>query len=422
MARPVGQGALVCAALCVLTVVLAVGGTDGAALAMAAASAGGVGAGRDATFPETGLTLTDDARALLDAAPDACIVLGADGTILWANQAAEEQFGAFNHGSPFSFTMRVPELIAAVEKAGRSGLSERARWSEKVPTSRWFEAFVSPCLLSASAPVAGRDALVVFIRDLTEQQRLDRMREDFVANASHELRTPLAALTGFIETLQGPAREDARARDRFLGIMREQADRMKRLTDALLSLSRIEMRAHVRPTATVDCAKTARYAVEMARPLAHEYGVTLEFAAPSEPLPVKGQEDELIQVVENLIENAIKYGWEGGRVLVGAEKEDAAAGALAVLTVQDFGRGIAPEHVPRLTERFYRVDVEESRARQGTGLGLAIVKHIVARHRGRLTVRSELGGGSIFAVRVPVAETDADRQPEGVSRQGTQAS
>ncbi|MCF3933916.1 ATP-binding protein [Acuticoccus sp. M5D2P5] len=347
-----------------------------------------------------------DAQAVLDASPDACVILADDGTVLWANLAAREQLGISTFGSPFSFALRVPDLIRAVEKVGRTGLSERARWSEKVPTSRWYEAFVSTFKLAGGAP-EGRKAIAVFIRDLTEQQRLDRMREDFVANASHELRTPLAALTGFIETLQGPARDDAKAREQFLGIMREQADRMKRLTDALLSLSRIEMRAHVRPTDIVDCAEMVRYAVEMTRSMASEYNVQLELALTEEPIKVRADSDELVQVVDNLIENAIKYGGDGGRVLISAAVETTPSGATAVISVQDFGRGIAPEHVPRLTERFYRVDVEESRARQGTGLGLAIVKHIVARHRGRLTVRSELGAGSTFAVRLPMANLES---------------
>lgn len=353
---------------------------------------------------ETAEAVSADTQAILDASPDACIVLAGDGTILWANRAANDQFGQFTAGTPFSFALRVPELIRAVEIASRSGFTERARWSEKVPTSRWFEAFISPFSLTGG-PVGRHNAIAVFVRDLSEQKRLERMREDFVANASHELRTPLAALTGFIETLQGPARDDPKAREQFLAIMREQADRMKRLTDALLSLSRIEMRAHVRPTESVDLAETARYAVEMMRSMADEHGVALELAIDEEPLMVRGDSDELVQLVDNLIENAIKYGGGGGRVHVSARRGE--ADDTAVIAVQDFGRGIAPEHVPRLTERFYRVDVEESRARQGTGLGLAIVKHIVARHRGRLTVRSELGAGSTFSVRLPLSSTKA---------------
>jgi len=353
---------------------------------------------------EVGEALSADAQAILDVLPDACIVLTADGIVMWANAAAREQFGIFSAGNPFSFTMRVPELVRAVEKAGRSGLSERARWSEKVPTSRWYEAFIAPFNLSADTP-QNKDAIAVFVRDLTEQQRLDRMREDFVANASHELRTPLAALTGFIETLQGPARDDPEARAQFLSIMHGQAERMKRLTDALLSLSRIEMRAHVRPSALVDAASTVRTAVELTRATAQEANVELEVHIAPEPLHLRGDADELVQVVDNLIENAIKYGGDGGRVVVSATRERVGTGFAAMISVQDFGKGIAPEHVPRLTERFYRVDVEASRARQGTGLGLAIVKHIVARHRGRLTVRSELGAGSIFTVRLPMEPT-----------------
>ena len=345
--------------------------------------------------------IAPEARAILDASPDACVLLSKEGTILWANKAARDQFGIFGIGNPFSFTLRVPELVAAVADAARTGRPGRASWSEKVPTSRWYEAFVAPCDLAAGeAPE--RRALAVFMRDLTEQKRLDRMREDFVANASHELRTPLTALTGFIETLQGPAKNDAPKREQFLGVMREQAERMRRLTDALLSLSRVEMRAHVRPTELVDCVAATRYAVEMTRGMAREHGVALELSVLCEPLVLRGDHDELVQVIDNLVENAIKYGGEGGRVLISADRDAAAAGDVAVIAVQDFGPGIPPEHVPRLVERFYRVDVQASRARQGTGLGLAIVKHIVARHRGRLTVKSELGAGSTFTVRLPM--------------------
>ena len=348
--------------------------------------------------------LSTDAQAILDASPDACIIIASDATILWVNRAAREQMGIVNVGSPLSFARRVPELVRAVERAGQTGLTERARWSEKVPTRRWYEAVVTPLTLGAdSEPYR---AMTVYIRDLSDQQRLERMREDFVANASHELRTPLASLTGMIETLQGPAREDTKTRDQFLALMREQADRMKRLTDSLLSLSRIEMRSHVAPTEIVDCAETVRSAVEMTRAIAEDAGVTLELSLSGEALPIRADADELVQVMNNLIENAVKYGGEGGRVLVGAAREDTVSGPVAAMSVQDFGKGIPPEHVPRLTERFYRVDIEESRARRGTGLGLAIVKHIVNRHRGRLTVRSQVGAGSTFTVRIPLVPNE----------------
>ena len=357
--------------------------------------------------------LSADAQSILDVLPDACVLLDAGGMVLWANAAAREQFGIFSAGNPFSFTMRVPELIHTVEKVSRSGLSDRARWSEKVPTSRWYEAFIAPFALAGAGP-RRKSGVAIFVRDLTQQERLDRMREDFVANASHELRTPLAALTGFIETLQGPAKDDARAREQFLGIMHEQAVRMKRLTDALLSLSRIEMRVHVRPAELVDFVGAVRAAVELTRPLARSAEVALELEVDEEPLLVRGDSDELVQLVGNLIENATKYGGDGGRVVIHVRREAVATGFAASVSVQDFGRGIAPEHVPRLTERFYRVDVEASRARQGTGLGLAIVKHTVARHRGRLTVRSELGAGSTFSVKIPL-ETEKKASNSGLA-------
>jgi two-component system phosphate regulon sensor histidine kinase PhoR len=237
------------------------------------------------------------------------------------------------------------------------------------------------------------------------------MRADFVANASHELRTPLSSLLGFIETLRGPARDDPEARERFLAIMHEQATRMARLVDDLLSLSRIEMNEHVPPTGRVDVADALRRAVDTLLLKAAARGMRIEIDAPADLPPVTGEADEIAQVLQNLIDNAIKYGRPNStvRVAVGRSNRalpggsgggDATAGeesAIAV-SVRDEGEGIARQHLPRLTERFYRVDTARSRAAGGTGLGLAIVKHIMNRHRGALEIDSELGRGSTFTV------------------------
>jgi two-component system phosphate regulon sensor histidine kinase PhoR len=231
------------------------------------------------------------------------------------------------------------------------------------------------------------------------------MRADFVANASHELRTPLAALSGFIETLQGSARDDAKARERFLAIMQEQAWRMARLIDDLLSLSRIELNAHRRPDTPVDLVPIVRQVVDGLETLARDRGVTVNVAA-TDALTVLGDRDELIRLFENLIENALKYGAAGKRVEIKLAPGLSVDGEPeAQVGVRDYGPGIAPAHLPRLTERFYRVDVAESRAQGGTGLGLALVKHILNRHRGRLTIESASGAGATFTVHLPTVGT-----------------
>jgi two-component system phosphate regulon sensor histidine kinase PhoR len=217
------------------------------------------------------------------------------------------------------------------------------------------------------------------------------------------LRTPLAALSGFIETLQGTARDDAKARDRFLAIMQEQARRMARLIDDLLSLSRIEQNAHRRPDTPVDVVPIVGQVVDGLETLARDRRVVVHIdTAPS--LVVLGDHDELLRVFENLVENALKYGAPGQRVEISMRNGVSLEGvAEAQIAVRDHGPGIAPEHVPRLTERFYRVDVTESRAQGGTGLGLALVKHILNRHRGRLSIESVLGAGATFTVHLPTA-------------------
>jgi two-component system phosphate regulon sensor histidine kinase PhoR len=232
------------------------------------------------------------------------------------------------------------------------------------------------------------------------------MRADFVANASHELRTPLATLSGFIETLQGPARDDTAARERFLKIMQAQATRMARLIDDLLSLSRIELNAHLRPDKEVDLSAIVRQVADGLQMLALDRGVEVKVRAPAKPLLVLGDRDELLRVFENLVENALKYASSGKKVDIDvAVVEGSGSRREARVAIRDYGPGIAPEHLPRLTERFYRVDVAESRAQGGTGLGLALAKHILNRHGGRLTIESVLGQGATFISYLPLAKS-----------------
>jgi two-component system phosphate regulon sensor histidine kinase PhoR len=298
---------------------------------------------------------------------------------------------------------RNPDLIAAVERAREVGASHEpieVRLVERVPLERRLAATVSRLAGTAVPAQAGgidrAPAILVLIADLTEQDRVVQMRADFIANASHELRTPVASLRGFIETLQGPAREDAAARTRFLGIMAQQAERMTRLIDDLLSLSRIEMRAHLAPKGEVDLDEVVAHVAQALEPIARGAGISLRVDVPDEPATIRGERDEIVQMVQNLAQNAIKYGRSGGHVHMRVAR-DAATQRLE-LAVADDGPGIAPEHLPRLTERFYRVDVATSREKGGTGLGLAIVKHILTRHEATLRVTSRVGVGSTFTV------------------------
>jgi two-component system phosphate regulon sensor histidine kinase PhoR len=259
-------------------------------------------------------------------------------------------------------------------------------------------------------PLSGEGAglILLVFHDLTPLHRVEEMRADFVANASHELRTPLAALSGFIDTLLGSARDDAEARKRFLAIMKTQATRMARLIDDLLSLSRVELIEHMHPETPVDLVSIVRQVVDGLQTLATDRNVEIAIALPSEPANVPGDRDELTRVFENLVENALKYGANGKRVDIGFSAATARGGeAETLVTVRDYGPGIAAEHIPRLTERFYRVDVTQSRAEGGTGLGLSLVKHILNRHRGRLTIESEAGNGATFTVRLPLIHTES---------------
>jgi len=350
-------------------------------------------------WPGTGMKVTADALA------NPCFIADGRGITRYVNTAANEHYKGVKPGDPLSFSLRAPSLLEAFDRVCASSAQERIVWMEKVPTEAWFEAHLAPIYLPGTSGAAEQgdlpDFILVVITDLTEQRRLERMRTDFVANASHELRTPLASLTGFIETLQGPAKDDPAARDRFLQIMFDQAGRMRRLIDDILSLSRVELKAHVKPDTLVDLVEVVRHTVDALGPLARELDVKIQTGLPDTAAEVPGDRDELIEVVENLIENALKYGSIGKVVDVRVEL-DAAGGDEEpgwALHVTDYGEGIPPEHLPRLTERFYRVDVSSSRAMRGTGLGLAIVKHILTRHRARLEIVSSPGQGATFSVR-----------------------
>jgi two-component system phosphate regulon sensor histidine kinase PhoR len=325
--------------------------------------------------------------------PDPCLVLDPSGIVTAANERAREVLGLDPRGQHLSAAIRSPAVLDGLGRALKSGAPAHVDYEVRGTTLRHFEAVVAPVVRDGRL-----DAALILLKDLTREQRIERLRADFVANASHGLRTPLASLLGFIETLQGAASNDEKAHDRFLELMRTQAERMKRLIDDLLSLSRIEMSEHVPPAAEVDLSAVAQHVTDVLTPMARDNGAVLETRlAPG--LVVTGEWDELVQVVQNLVENAIKYAAGGKRIEIWTQREN----GHAELSVRDHGPGIAEEHLPRLTERFYRVSVQDSRARGGTGLGLAIVKHILNRHRGRLTVQSELGHGTTFTVRLPLA-------------------
>lgn len=340
---------------------------------------------------------------VIAALPDAAMLVSAGGTIAGTNHPLVTLFPNARADAPVSNACRSPELLQALETAHVEG-RRIVEIEERVPVRRKLLAVVTP--LSETPAARGRPAaaspLLVVLRDVSAEERLARMRADFIANASHELRTPLAALRGFVETLQGPARNDPAARERFLGIMAAQAARMTRLIDDLLSLSRVEMRSHIAPTGTVDLSAVASSAVQALEPLAAAAGTTIVIEPFAGPSTVVGDRDELMQVAQNLVQNAIKYGRDHGNVTVRLSREPDPHGGTPwiALSVVDDGPGIAAEHLPRLTERFYRVNTASSQEKGGTGLGLAIVKNIVARHRGEFDIASKFGEGSTFTVRL----------------------
>ena len=343
---------------------------------------------------------------------------------LFANAAARGQLRIQRQEGPLTTAIRTPEVLEAVDEALYANTPGEAVYEVRGVQDRFWRARALPV-----ADIAGRGALALLVlRDETEIRRGERTRADFLANASHELRTPLASLTGFIETLRGHARDDPEAQKKFLGIMQVQAERMRRLIDDLMSLSRIEQAEHIPPSGAVDMSVAVIDVLDALAPLAKERCVSFETSlAPMGGAMVAADRDQILQVIQNLVENAIKYTPTSGRVVVEVAADlppakaaapasdlaahfslltpDHAAGRRYVaLRVRDYGQGIARTHLPRLTERFYRVEGQKVRERPGTGLGLAIVKHIVNRHRGGLMVESAPGAGAMFTVYIPMAE------------------
>jgi len=339
--------------------------------------------------------------AVVAGMPDPAVLLDRAGRVIHLNAAAAQLAPALRRNELAQFALRSPEIITALREAIATTEPRRATYLDHVPVDRWMELIITPVPVPSAFGGIDKCMLMTF-HDQTPLRRVEEMRADFVANASHELRTPLAALSGFIDTLQGPAKDDAKARERFLTIMHAQATRMARLIDDLLSLSRVELSAHVRPDTSIDIVPIIRQVADGLEPLARERQVVVEIDLPDHPVSIAGDREELLRLFENLIENALKYGASGGKVIVSLSSAASGEGAPEIrVMVRDFGPGIAPEHLPRLTERFYRVDVGDSRSQGGTGLGLSLVKHILNRHRGRLLIESVPRHGATFTACFP---------------------
>ena len=354
-------------------------------------------AGKANVWPDTSL------KRFAEALPDPCLIVDRRAILRYRNGAAASEFPASSVGDPVAFSLRNPTLLNTIDKAISADTRVVGEFHSTVPAQNWYQISVTP--LEPKKPNVGptkrSELMVVTIVSQTAQRKNDQMRADFVANASHELRTPLTSLIGFLDTLRGPAANDEAAREKFMGIMHAQAERMSNLIDDLLSLSRIELRQHMRPTTQTDIRAISKEAIEFLQPQAKQEDVEVNFTCDLEDTNITGDRGELMQVMTNLIENAIKYGAVGKKIDVKLAACALHTNHKVMVEVIDYGQGIPAEHVPRLTERFYRVDAESSRRKKGTGLGLAIVKHIITRHRGDLQIASTVGKGTKVSLCLP---------------------
>jgi two-component system phosphate regulon sensor histidine kinase PhoR len=351
---------------------------------------------------------------VIEAVPEPMLHLDSSGVIAASNAAARALLGGWIQGRSYAAVLRQPAVLGRIEAVQADGAPGEARFElADSAGGTQFRVRIS-ALPDDGGGQGARRPLLLHFTDITHLREAEEMRRDFVANVSHELRTPLTAVLGFIETLRGPAKEDAAARDRFLSIMEDEARRMNRLVSDLLSLSRVEAAERMRPSDLVDLCAVLDGVRAAMRPAAEENGNTLELehvglgtgADGRARALILGDRDQLMQVFMNLVENALKYGGPDRPVRIVLSREEGTGslkGSVIRVDVIDMGDGIDLQHVPRLTERFYRVDTHRSRAMGGTGLGLAIVKHIVNRHRGRLRIASEKGVGSTFTVLFPEA-------------------
>ncbi|MBL4741271.1 MAG: GHKL domain-containing protein, partial [Sneathiella sp.] len=320
------------------------------------------------------------------------------------NQSAKLFFETDEMNGDITGYLRHPSLISGIDSALKGIAGNTLVEFELVGK---VTRYIAVTIVNLDEENADELRIILTLHDLTTAKKLEKMRVDFVANAGHELRTPLAILIGSIETLQGPAANDAEAQQRFLGMMQAQSSRMSRLIDDLLSLSQIEMNEHSRPSAKLELTSLLKGVIDLITSKAQKLGKTVLLDLPENDIFIVGEKDQIFQVFTNLIDNALKYGGSHTAVSISLKVVEHEA----LISVADQGEGIPNEHLSRLTERFYRVDQNRSRDVGGTGLGLAIVKHIVSRHRGRLDINSIVGKGSTFRVCLPLTDKEVVELP-----------